>query len=486
MLGKDVLTAVVNPIDTAKTIFSLVKGLGGKIGEKTLEKTEVGQSLLEKMSEYRVSQGIEPLKRDESGKLQAQTTEEIEMVNKVGSYFKDRYGSWDNVKESTVEDPVGVLSDIASIVSGVGFAAKQTGNVSKISRLSDVGQTIQKVGDAIEPITALGKATQKTGSVISNTLPGRVVSEAAPTPGKFAEGEIVKALDLTQGDVRRITEKTGNDVTDFITRNNLLKETPEEIASALNKFNGTQYNLVRSEVAKVKDIYSKAQVPRVADALNAVKQVVDVPGLEDAAVEVNKLLSQDTYSLSDIQRVKEILDERTNIFSRSGDVKEAAKAQGLANVRADLRSFVETEVSKATNGARDIQKLNNDVATSWELADAIVLRETRGLTRQYSSLTSTLLGGATFAGTGDIFTALGVAGISKMAQTPSFRIAMARLLKSTPLEDLEKWSKEVAEGNLSPQTRQALSQLIMSARDNAQFIESGSQVIDETSVETTP
>lgn len=486
MLAKDVWTAVTNPIDTAKTVTTLVKGLGGKIGETALEKTDFGQSLLEKMNETRIVQGQQPLQRDENGKLQAQTTEEIEMVNQVGNYFKERYGSWDKFKIAAVEDPVGVMGDIASVVSGAGLIVKQAGNVSRVSRLADAGQNIQRAGSALEPVTAIPRVVSATTGAAGRTLPGRIVSEAAPTPGRFAEGEIVKALDLTQGDVRRISETTGNDVADFVSRNNLLKETPEEIVGALETFKTTQYDLVRSEVAKVQNAYTKATVPRVNDALIAVKDVVDgVPGLEDAAAEVNRLLSQETYSLSDIQRVKEILDARTNIFTRSGDVKEAARAQGLATVRTELRTFIENEVSKATNNQTNIQKLNNDVATSRELADAIELRETRDLTRNYSPLTSTLLGGAAFAGTGDIFTALGVAGVSKMAQTPSFRIALARALKATPFQDLEKWSSEIAAQNLSPQTRQALVQIIEQARNNAQFIESGAQIVDEASEETT-
>lgn len=485
MLGKDVFTAVANPIDTVTTIAKLMKGVGGKAGEKVLEGTEFGQSLLEKMNEIRVQNGAEPLTRDANGRLQANPTEEMEMANQVGAYFTDRYGTWENFTESAVEDPAGVLGDIASAVSGAGFAIKQAGNVSRVSRISDIGATIQRAGDALEPVTAVQRGISSTVDAAGKTLPGRIVSEAAPTPGRFAEGEIVKALELTQGDVRRISQATGNDVADFVSRNNLLKETPEEIAMALDTFKKAQYDLVRSEVAKVPSIYTKTDVPRVTDALNAVKNVVDdVPGLEDVAAEVNKLMSQDSYSLSDIQRAKEILDANTNIYTRAGDVGSAKTAQGLANVRAELRSFIENEVSKATDGQTNIQKLNNDVATSRELSDAIELRETRDLTRNYSPLTSTLLGGAAFAGTGDIFTALGVAGLSKVAQTPSFRIALARVLKATPVEDLKRWSDEIAKENLSPQTRQALIQVINVAQDNAQFIESGAQVVDEASEET--
>lgn len=486
MLGKDIFNAATSPIETTKSIVNLVKGVGGKITEKALEETDIGQSLLGKMNEIRIQNGQPPLQTDENGKLQAQTTEEVQMVNQVGTYFKERYGTWENFKESAVEDPAGVLSDIAGAATGAGFAVKQVGNVSRISRLADVGQTLQRAGDVLEPATAITRGASAVTGAAANTLPGRIIGEAAPTPGRFAEGEVVKALDLTQGDVRRISQTTGNNVTDFVSRNNLLKETPEEIAGALETFKQTQYDLVRSEVAQVPNVYKKTDVPRVGDALNAVRDVVDdVPGLEEAAAEVNKLLSQDTYSLEDIQRVKEVLDANTNIYTRSGDIGSAKTAQGLANVRSELRSFIEDEVSRATNGQTDIQKLNNDVATARELGDAIELRETRGQTRNYSPLTSTLMGGAAFAGTGDIFTALGVAGVAKVAQTPSFRIFLARTLNATPAQDLQKWSDEVASGNLSPQTRQALASIVEEARKNAELIEVGSQVIDESTVETT-
>ena len=480
MLGKDVATAVVNPIETVKTIGTLLKGSGGKLGEKVLEGTGFGQAIIGKINEVRLSNGLESLPQDENGNFQLPQTEEMELANKVGEYFTDRYGSWENFKESSVEDPVGVLGDIASVVSGVGVAVKQTGNVARIGRLSEIGKTVQRAGDAIEPVTAVTRGTQAVGSAVGNSLPGRVVGEAAPTANSFAQGQVVKALDLTQGDVARISQTTGNDVTDFVARNNLLKETPEEIVMALEDFKKVQYDSVRTEVAKVTDTYQPSDVPRVQNALTTVKEVVDgVPGLENTASEVNRLLNQESYTLSDVQRVKEILDSNTNIYNRMGGAKESATAQGLANVRQELRTFIEDEVTRVTNGQTDIQRMNNDVATSRELADAIELRETRGQTRQYNSVFDGLLGVGVYGATGDPFLAAGVFVGKKLSETPSFRIALARVLKATPVEDMNKWAGEIANNNISSETQKALSQIIEEAKKNSQFIEFGSQVIDE-------
>lgn len=487
MLGKDVVTAVANPIETATTIGQLIKGVGGKGAEKVLENTGFGQSILEKLNEVRMQNGVESLPRGEDGRLQVDPTEEVEIANQVGAYFTDRYGSFENFKESAVEDPAGVLSDIASVVSGAGIAVKQAGNVSRVSRISDIGTTIQRAGDVIEPVTAVTRGVSGAVTAAGNTLPGRIVGEAAPTAGRFAEGQVVKALDLTQGDVAKISQKTGNDVTDFVARNNLLKETPEEIAMALEDFKKSQYDTVRAEVAKVTDVYAPADVPRVQNALTTVKEVVNgVPGLEDTAGEVNRLLNQESYTLSDVQRVKEILDSNTNIYNRMGGAKENATAQGLANVRQELRTFIEDEVSRATDGQTNIQQLNNDVATSRELADAIELRETRGQTRQWNTVFDGILGLTAYGATGDLVTAGLIVAGKKIAETPSFRIALARTLKSTPVQDLNKWASEISSNNVSPQTRQAIATLVEEARKNAEFIEAGSQVVDEATTSEEP
>lgn len=480
MLGKDVLTAVAHPVQTAKAITTLIKGASGNVAQNVLENTNFGQSIISKMNDYRIQTGKPELERDADGKFILPDTESSAVADKVGEYFRDRYGSWSNLRESLVEDPVGVLGDVATVGTGIGAGVRTVGTATRTSRLASAGQTIMRASDMLEPTTAITRGVGATGRAIGDTALGRAVGEAAPTAGRFAEGQVVRALDLTQGDVARIAEKTGNDVTDFITRNELFKETPEQIASALDTFREKQYKLVRDEVGKIDEIYFFEEVPQVRDSLNAIYNVVkDVPGLEESAAEVQKLLSQEAYSLSDIQRVKEILDENISIYNRLGDAKQTATARGLDNVRQQLRSFIEEEVSKATNGNTNIGQLNNDVSTAYELSSAIETRATRGLTRQQMSVFDGILGFSAAAAF-DPLTAIGVVGLKKLAETPSFRISLAKILTATPIEDAIRWASEISTNKVSPATRQALSQIIEEARKQAELIESGSQVITET------
>ena len=71
-----------------------------------------------------------------------------------------------------------------------------------------------------------------------------------------------------------------------------------------------------------------------------------------------------------------------------------------------------------------------------------------------------------------------------MTETPSFRIALARVLKSHPVEKVTKIADEMAGGVSSPASKAELQTLINQARENAQFIQSGAQAVDVTEQET--
>ena len=488
-LGKDVVSAVVNPIDTAKAVGTLLKGVGGKVGEAALEKTNLGQTILSKMNESRVSRGMAPLPTDEKGVIQAAETPEIKVANAVGSYFEDRYGSLENAKESFVEDPAGVLADLATVISGGGAAIRGAGQASKINKIADIGNTITKAGQALEPVNVIGKAVTAPFKAVGNSAPGRMVGEALPTPTSVVQGQVVKALDLTQGDLQKITKSTGNDVTDFITRNNLLKDTPEEIAFALDDVKSNTMALVRNEVSAVDNVYKASDVPRLQDGMRVILTGVDkVTGLEDEAAEIRKLIQKDDYSLSDVQRAKELIDANSDIYSKFGDVKSSSQAKGLDKVRVDLRAFIEDEVSKATNGATDIKKLNNDVSTSKAISDAIENRATRGLTRQSITVFDGILG---FSAGAAISPEVGLAVFvtKKLSETPSFRIALAKTLSITPVQDVKRISEAFVGNKITPEIRASISEIVKTATSNMAPVQSGAQIVDEvnqTTQSTTP
>jgi len=466
-LAKDVTTAVFNPIDTAKAVFGTVKGGGTKLAREVSERI-----------------GFE----DTANRV-PQSPEEQQFVG-VMNFFKDRYGSLDAIKETVVEDPVGFLADAAALLTGGGTALKGAGTISKVSKVADVtraGEALVKAGQTIEPLNIAGATAGKASDFTKKSLVGRVASDIVPTGSKIKSGEVIKALDLTAGDVAKISEKTGNDITEFIIRKNVLKDAPDKIATALvDDVQLPTMQLVRDEISKVKKLYSVDEASKLKQGLEVIQAGVgDIPGLEAVSDNIRALLSKEEFTLSDFQAGKELIDSNSNIFSAFGDVKQSSQAKGLANIRQELRKFIEDEVSLNTDGTVDIKALNNDVATSKEISDAIVNRETRSLTRQGLTVFEGLLGFSAFS-TGGILPAVGILVGKKVLESPAFRIALVQGIEKVSPARLKTILAEVKKGTLSESNAQLLADVVEKAKQATPIIESGAAALDSasSSVET--
>ena len=147
-LGKSLVDIVAHPIETGKNVAALGNSVLGKLGI---------------------------------------TNASAEMANSVGQYYKDRYGSAENINQTFAKDPAGFLADAASVFTGAGGALRAV--PSAMGRtggaVGRAGQLTQKVGSAIDPFAVAAKGVQGVGKVTSTGLGfttgtgGRAVEEAA-------------------------------------------------------------------------------------------------------------------------------------------------------------------------------------------------------------------------------------------------------------------------------------------------------------------
>lgn len=129
--GKDIAEPFIHPVDTAKNLFGLGKGIVQKLipGEQADEAT----------------------------------------ANAVGKFFMDRYGTVQNIKNTLAQDPVGALGDLSMLMTGGGSAVARTpGLVGK------AGQAVAKAGNFIDPATlavkGAGKAVDAGGFIGKHLL----------------------------------------------------------------------------------------------------------------------------------------------------------------------------------------------------------------------------------------------------------------------------------------------------------------------------
>lgn len=138
-LGKDIISPVLHPKDTAKALWGLAQGLA-----------------------YKLTDGVQP---------------EEAMVDAVAQHLKDRYGGWEEIKKTVEKDPAGVLSDVAGLLSGGGLLG-----------LKKVGQ----LGALVDPLN-LGK--RAAGVVASAPIVNRLPKSMYTSAAKFSTAKGTKRRD---------------------------------------------------------------------------------------------------------------------------------------------------------------------------------------------------------------------------------------------------------------------------------------------------
>lgn len=157
---KDIGGAIAHPIETLKNI--------GKLGLGTLVKA--GSV---------VNPNMDWLPELEETKKYPEA---------MADFYANRYGGSENIKQTLANDPVGMLSDLASVLSLGGGAVSKVGQAGKIGK---VGRAISKVGSAIEPVNIVGKGLGYVGKGAGKILkPMLGITTGA---GGDAIGEAVKA-----------------------------------------------------------------------------------------------------------------------------------------------------------------------------------------------------------------------------------------------------------------------------------------------------
>lgn len=151
-LLKNIGTAVSHPLETAKAVGQLALGAAEKVipGQQDDEKN----------------------------------------VDALVRMYADRYGGWDKLKETMYRDPIGVLTDLATVAGGAGVLARGLKVAAEAGGLARTAAAVGKVAElagttaeVTDPLRLAGKgaaaALEKTG------LPGRLYESALkPSLGK--------------------------------------------------------------------------------------------------------------------------------------------------------------------------------------------------------------------------------------------------------------------------------------------------------------
>jgi hypothetical protein len=352
--GKAMVHPVLHPIDTATWI------------------RDIGAGVLQKI-------GI--LSGDDSMKY----------ADAVGQYFADRYGSVEGIKKAIATDPVGVLADVATILTGGGMAAARAPGV-----IGKAGQVAATAGSVVDPLmiaarTAKGGAklgSEVIGGMLTGTG-GKTINESFMSGAKVitepAQTAAFQKAYLNRGDPAEPVTIAQNAIS------GLIKERGAEYVKAMNTIRGDEKVLDFAKVDKairdtldVDSFKGQSTKPTTAAVRNEIIELVErwkalpeefhtAAGLDALKKSVQDIAKShvDTFGRSTSSGV--VANSVANAIKSTitAQVPEYAKIMNAYSEASDIIANLQRELSLGKNanidtGLRKLQSvLRNNVTTAY-------------------------------------------------------------------------------------------------------------------------
>lgn len=175
-------------------------------------------------------------------------TGQEQTARNVGQFYKDRYGGFENIKNTLYNDPVGAALDVSAVVGGVGGLAKgaaglSTRGASSVSLASNAakvgkfGSGLTRAAEVVDPFMLAGKGITKVGKYVAGDAPEvlRTASNDVLTKGYGQPGKL-----------EDISGVAGRPVGKLINDYKVYDRNPETIGSAITSASDAYDSLLRS------------------------------------------------------------------------------------------------------------------------------------------------------------------------------------------------------------------------------------------------
>jgi hypothetical protein len=93
----------------------------------------------------------------------------VEAANAVGGLFKDRYGSYEGIKRTLAEDPIGAAADLSTLLTG--------GSMATARAAPGVSKALQTASVATNPLSVVTKPAQAALAAKENFFPSQLAKE---------------------------------------------------------------------------------------------------------------------------------------------------------------------------------------------------------------------------------------------------------------------------------------------------------------------
>lgn len=225
----------------------------------------------------------------------------------IGGMYKDRYGSYDAIKRTFAEDPVGAAGDLSTLLTGGGAAAGKLG------------------------ATQAGAAMSRAGNVINPMRPIAPVIEAPFKLAGKAAGAVYNALDPKSTAYLTAAEGRGPAIVNALRgQTEIVPGSLPTAAQAAAPVGATRFSAMGESAARTTPtpFFEREQAQKAAQ-LAAVQSVGKTPTELKAAEAARSATAKELYGISDDAMVA--ADKTfTSLLNRPSMDKVIARASELA------------------------------------------------------------------------------------------------------------------------------------------------------------
>jgi hypothetical protein len=418
--GADIFQAVAHPIETGKGM--------GRAAMGAIEKTVPGSANILPGPQY--------------------GRENIAAFDSLVDYFSDRYGSVENFKQATVQDPVGVMADVASVFSGAGGALR-----GSAAGMAKTGQALTR---AAPGVAAGGRVGRTIAPVMSAA--GQVGIQAAPGVAKVGETMQKVGAPLTQAFKKIPTEKLYESAAKWSTAAQKPGETGKQVRQRLTRT--ALENRIMPTYAGLNKLQDKMdnigqQINKLVESATQTGQSLDagelIRGFTELEKDVWQYTSEPVKNVRQIKSIKEQFRKAHGIFNDKGQLvgyksltpNQAQKIK--VNIYEELESFYEkvksspVKVKAKKLMARaakefleevipEIEQLNKQYGPLKELRKALDRAAGRIQNRDLMGIGLPIKGGAGYAVTGAQPAGAVAGAVWGLLDTPKVKAKLALLI----------------------------------------------------------
>lgn len=235
------------------------------------------------------------------------TQRAVQTANAIGGMYKDRYGSYEGIKRTFAEDPVGAAADLSTLLTGGGAAATKLG------------------------ATQTGAAMSRAGAAINPMRPIAPIIEAPVKLAAKGVGAVYNALDPKSAAYLTAVEGRGPEVLNALRQpSEIVPGSLPTAAEAAAPVGATRFSAMGASAAKTapSPFYERAEAQKAAQ-LAAVQQVGKTPAELKAAEAARGATAKSLYGISDKAMVAAD-DAFTSLLDRPSMDKVLARASDLA------------------------------------------------------------------------------------------------------------------------------------------------------------